>query len=204
MTSEEAEKTLSELIVGKRPDFSRRVLFLDFDGPINLGGHYKPPEGESRHIEHAWRGIPKTGEWANSIVNTIHMSYYREVVDLFRDLNCIWISTWKDLTQTKLNPLLGYDFGYVDWKYRGLSDWGGHGKSNGISKIVKATQCEWLVVDDELIRFKDIIEHESGKAGEMICPDMLLGTSTDEMLRISSLMEGGSVTDRPPARLQLK
>lgn len=203
MAPEEREKVLSELIVGKRPDFSRRVLFLDFDGPINLGGHYEPPEGETRHIEHAWRGIPKTGDWADSLISTIHLSYYAEVADLFRDMNCLWISTWKDLTQSKLNPLLGYDFGYVDWRYRGTSDWGGHGKSSGVAKIVKATGCEWLVVDDELDGFQEVIEHESGKAGEIVIPDMDLGISEEEMSLIRSLMRDGSVTARPPAKLEL-
>lgn len=195
------ESVLDELIVGTRPDFSRRVLFLDFDGPINLGGHYEPPEGEARHVVHRWRGIPKTGEWEDFIVDTINVSYYEEVADLFRDLNCLWITSWKDLTQTKLNPMLGYDFGYVDWKYRGPSDWGWHGKSAAVAKIVKATGCDWLVVDDDLKAFQDSIEHESGVAGEVISPDSLLGTSIEEMEEIRRLMLVDTHTDRKPAKL---
>ena len=197
----DTKSIVDELIVGKRPDFSQRVLFLDFDGPINLGGHYEPPVDETRHIVHKWRGIPKTGEWENFIVSTINLSYYEEVADLFRDLNCVWITSWKDLTQTKLNPLLEYDFGYVNWKYRGLSDWGWHGKTHAVAKIVKETGCDWLVVDDDLGPLKDTIEHESGIAGEMICPDSVLGTSIEEMKEIKRLMLTDTHTDREPAKL---
>lgn len=197
----DSNNVLNELLVGKRPDFSRRVLFLDFDGPINLGGHYEAPEGECRTLVHKWRGIPRTGEWEDFIAHTINLSYYEEVARLFGGLNCVWITSWKDLTQSKLNPMLGYDFGYVDWKYRGPSDWGGHGKANAIGKIVKETGCDWLVVDDELGQFKDLIEHESGIAGEMICPDGFLGTSFDEMDEIMRLMTKDMHTDREPVKL---
>lgn len=198
----EAADIVDELIVGKQPDWSRRVLFLDFDGPINLGGHYEPPEDEERHIVHTWRGIPHTGEWKDFVCRTLHLSYYQEVADLFRDLNCVWISTWKDLTQSKLNPLLDYDFGYVDWKYRGPSDWGMHGKSSAIATLVKATGCDWLIVDDELEQFHDIIEHESGKAGELIAPNSWTGTSLDEMEEIVHLMTEYVHTLREPAKFE--
>lgn len=186
---EDAEALLSELIIGKRPDFSRRVLFLDFDGPVNLGGHYEPPEGETRHVVHKWRGIPRTGEWKDFICNTIHISYYREVADMLRDMNCLWITSWKDLTQSKLNGMMDFDFGYVDWNYRGTSDWGEHGKSLAIGQIVRATGCDWLVVDDQIGEdLRKWIEQESGKPGEVIPADFELGLSLEEMAKIRELM----------------
>lgn len=177
-----------DIIVGKQPDFSRPVVFLDFDGVINLGGHYKPPEGEARHIVHRWRGIPRVGEWQDFVCNTIHMSYYQEVADALRSLNCVWISSWKNLTQSKLNPMLGFDFGYVDWKYRGLSDWGQHGKALGISKAVKATGgCDWIVVDDDMWGMQEALEYETGCKGTVIVPDPLIGLTEGECARLVKL-----------------
>lgn len=177
-----------ELVIGKKPDFSRRVLFLDFDGVINLGGHPHLPENETRKLIKKWRSIPRTGEWEDFICSTIHMAYHPEVVDMLRDLNCVWISSWKDLTQTKLNPMLDFDFGYVNWKYRGFSDWGFHGKVAAVGKIVHETGCEWAVVDDDVGRVPEVLFEECGGTGLVIAPDTDLGLSVEECEAIKRAM----------------
>lgn len=186
--SAQQENEMSQLIIGKMPDFTRPVLFLDFDGVINMGGHYTPPAGETRHIVHKWRGIPHKGEWENFICDRIHVSFYEEIVDALRDMNCVWISSWKNLTQTKLNPMLGFDFGYVDWKYRGLSDWGMYGKAEGVSQVVNAAGgCEWIVIDDDMAAMKEVIELETGISGIVIAPDSEYGLTLDECTKIQDL-----------------
>lgn len=181
--------TSTDLVIGKMPDPTRPVLFLDFDGVINLGGHCTPPEGETRRMIHKWRAIPREGEWESFVCDKIFFSYYQEVADALRDLNCVWITSWKDLTQSKLNPMLGYDFGYVDLRYRGPSDFGSHGKMLYIGEVVKELGIkEYVVCDDDLSDAGRWLSQDTGVKGTVIAPDPEIGLTAKDCARIRRIM----------------
>ena len=128
---------MDDLIIGKQPDFTRTVLFLDFDGVVNCFDNRIYKDAIHKKV------IIKDD-------NGLQIAYRPHVVDSLRNLNAVWCTSWKSMTQTVLNPLFNYDFGYVNWLYRGFSDNGFYGKQLAIEKLIQMhPECPSLVIADD-------------------------------------------------------
>lgn len=172
-----------QIIIGKQPDFSKPVLFLDFDGVLNA----IPFKSDSLSNNYT---LEKVHVADRNLSRTVKLYIDYDIVDMIRKMNCVWCTSWKEMTQTKLNPLLNVDFGYVDWRYRGPSDYGYYGKVNGIEKVCKETNCDYAVLDDDFYATKgDAIEDIIGRKGLVIAPQPETGVTRDEMAIIRRFME---------------
>jgi hypothetical protein len=145
-------------IIGKKPDFTRPVLFLDFDDVINIFSDTirKDPTGFCQKTVIFKKGTNKPDGGLLSSDREMHLVWNGAVVDVLRGLNAIWISSWKHLSQSVLNPLLEFDFGYADWKYRGFSNPSHDGKRLAIEQIVNDNNIPaFAIADDSFFQNED-------------------------------------------------
>ena len=138
-------------IIGKQPDFTRPVLFLDFDDVINIFNDYVHvnPTGLHRETVVIPKGTHRPGGGPIPEDKKMPLLWDDEVVNILRGLNAVWISSWKHLTQNLLNPVLGFDFGYADWHYRGFSNPSHDGKRLAVEEIVEHNRIPAFVVADD-------------------------------------------------------
>ena len=164
---ENYQNEISKLIVGKMPDFSRPVIFLDFDGVISPI-HVEDFPDDKRNI---------ISNYDNNVAKELHKGFeifwFSELADFLRDKNCVWISSWKNETQTYLNPLLGFDFGYIvspsvyDKRFENCDI---SGKLQGMYQIIEASGCDWVLLDDEAEFDGDVLVDLGIKSGLVVCP----------------------------------
>lgn len=168
------------LVIGNLPDFRKPVAFIDFDGVLNVFPDSRTVNSD-RLVNKRIRGIRRDMPCEQ---NSIHVKYDPEIIAALKGINAVWCTSWNQLTQNKLNPLLGLDWGYVAWKYRGPSDSGVYGKTLYIARISNLTGCKWVSVDDALIGFKDILASETGRDGLLINPADNEGLTLEDIERI--------------------
>lgn len=183
---------IDKLIIGNKPDFSMPVVFLDFDGVINIYADDFDSLDGNRTIVRKQCMVPRASSFGQSEPLEIDVFYDQEVIDAIRDMNCVWLTSWKEFTQDRLNPMLDLDFGYVDWKYRGFSDAGKYGKELYVRNVVEATDCDWVVVDDEFFGMDEVLSMETKKEGLVIMPDSSVGLMLDQVDEIRRWVENAS------------
>lgn len=165
-----------ELIKGKMPDAVRPLVFLDFDGVVNLFRRDGRDDVVRKTIF-----VPGGSDAFLNADREVEIAYRQEVADTLRPLNCLWITNWKARTQDVLNPVLGFDFGYVDWLYRGLSDSGCYGKKLGIERAsAMLGLSEYAVADDVFYGWEDAFP----PGVLLIAPDPEEGLSDAELAKI--------------------
>lgn len=184
-------------LYGTPPDFFRPVLFLDNDGVINVDGIDRDKRPE---LKHADIPIKDCSEFASYEHSTVTVYWDPVIVDAVRNMNVIWMTSWRRMAASKLNPVYGFDFPYVDWKYRGLSDYGQYGKAAAVGNIVRLTGCDWVVVDDDFTNYLDVLELECEKNGVVIVPNFELGITRTELAMLKRIMEGKSPVYLNPPR----
>lgn len=140
-----------EGIIGRQPDPARPVLFLDFDDVVNVFGRYREYAG----VRHATVDIGGRRELSSGgSGEEVEIAWNEPIVSVLRDANAVWCTSWKSLTQEVLNPALDLDFGFLDWKYRGPSDYGEHGKAAAIAEAVRQGGFPaFAVADDSMGEF---------------------------------------------------
>lgn len=169
----------------KMPDFMRPVLFLDHDGVINLDAEMEP---DAPGISSEYINFPEDCAFYQVSHNTT-VFWRTSIVEALRDTNSIWCTNWKQEAYTILNKIYNYDFSWIDWKKRGMSDWGTYGKALYIGNIVRATGCDWVVIDDDFVDgYSDLLYLEtdttdqSDYTGLIIAPKAEVGLSNEELI----------------------
>ena len=181
---------LTELIVGNIPDFTRPVLFLDFDDVLNIFCGEDIPEGCFKTSVTISAGTQRGMAGAINQDKVMTLVLNESVLNSVRMMNAVWLTSWKRLTQDILNPMLNFDFGYVDWNYRGLSDSGEYGKLSAIESIIRCGKPPaFAVVDDSFYLMKDMFERTFPFVDSLvIAPYGNIGISADELAELEQFM----------------
>ena len=187
-------------VIGEPPDFFKPVLFLDNDGVINIDGIDRDKRPELMHED---IGIRDCSEF--DAYNHSHVTVYWDpvIVNAVRNMNAIWTTSWRRMAVSKLNPVYGFDFPYLEWTYRGVSDYGQYGKAAAVGGVVRLTGCDWVVVDDDFTNYIDVLELECEKNGVVIVPNFELGITRNELSMLARVMSGKSpvIVNNTPHRL---
>ena len=178
-----------DIFIGKMPDFSRPVIFLDFDGvvsPVDYERAYKNRENRKFVSD---KDLLKG---RNLIVPWSPLPFYMDVIEFLREQNCLWITSWQDATQDVLNPLLGFDFGYIKTKNihgRRFVNKNIAYKLEAVAQTVERFGCDWILVDDDARYKKDPLESVGLRSGFYIAPDSYKGLSEDECKKIKDYID---------------
>lgn len=174
------------IVVGKMPDFSKPVAFIDFDGVLNVFPDSNR-ENNTEMLTATHVSLDGLGFGDDGIL----VRYDERVVKAIRNLNALWCTSWKAHTQNCLNPAFGIDWGYVDWHYRGLSDPGVYGKIDSLTEVVRETGCDFACIDDDFFGcggMKDVITSNAGKEPlAVIVPDTRIGLQLEDIEKLVSL-----------------
>lgn len=138
-------------IVGDIPESGQPVLFLDFDDVLNVSAPNPdfpcPPidEGDKPYVFDMERRLDVcTGSDRKAFV-PIRVS--SEMIGDIRSLlddgaALLWLTSWREQT-VLLDSIFGFGgdgmtVGYVDWRRRGLSDYGMFGKVSGLCGLYRS------------------------------------------------------------------
>lgn len=183
-------------IYGKQPDFTRPVLFLDFDDVINIFDERRDDLECGLRFEQII--VPRGTEnpHGNPISEDRRLTFVfdEEIVARLRPLNAVWLTSWKGLTQKYQNPVLDTDFGYVEWSYRGLSDSGMYGKAAAIGEVVEKYGIKAFAVADNCFEgVENLIDHHAGGAKHIVvAPPSYIGCglTSDDLDRLEEFLAG--------------
>ena len=175
-------------VVGKQPRWDEPVLFVDFDDVVNVFGRYREYPG----VMHA---VVDTSNAGRSLAGSseTEIAWNQPIVSALSKMNAVWITSWKHLTQSVLNPVLDLDFGYLDWLYRGPSDYGAFGKSAGIIEAVMGNGCPaFAVVDDSMGRFASVFSNALPDVPhKIIAPKRDMGLTLPQIAELLQFLENG-------------
>ena len=182
------------MIHGKQPDFTRPVLFLDFDDVVNIFDDRRDDPDCGLHFEEVVVPRNTASPHGFPIQEDRHMTFVfdDEIVERLRVLNAVWLTSWKELTQKYQNPVLGVDFGYVDWYYRGFSDGGMYGKADAIGEAIKEYGIKaFAVADNCFYGVEELIAcHAGGAEHIVVAPPSYPGhgLSPDDLDRLEEFL----------------
>lgn len=177
---------LNNIVKGNLPKLDEPIIFLDFDDVINVFGDYRNNSDVICENVVISTGTPRPG-LASEVLQEdkiMEIAWRPAVVDVLRNMNCLWCTSWLHLTQSIVNPVLGVDFGYVEWAYRGFSDDGRYGKTNSIIEIIRTANTPFVVIDDSFWNWEDMFQYQLHNI-----PCKIIAPFIDEGLTLEQLNE---------------
>ena len=153
---------IDTVIRGRLPRPGMPVISLDFDDVVNVIDGKDAMRCDIRKTARIENGVGGVKDLELNMCSWLLDELRRGLVSGRFDI--VWCTSWKGYTQSVLNDLLGFTAiglppGYIDWKYRGLSDDGRYGKLNGIGHAYETgeiARAPTVAIDDAFYFLDDL------------------------------------------------